>query len=486
MPKQLTNWLDEFVENGADPSDVTEWPENSGSGTSYTAGNGINIVGNEISVDTQTIATKEDLNDYEPASEAFSGDYNDLTNKPELATVATTGSYDDLTNTPTITNIEANSGDEPTATLNNLKIDDTVYNIPSGGSGSEYFAGDGIDIDEYNNISAKIYGDNDSIYVSHGCEGELEIGLEDSYKVVANSGDDPTTPLSTLTVGDTVYNTSYTAGTGIDITDNEISVDNTVAMKTDIPDAVSGVHDTANWISLTIGEDTYAIPTSSGSGDIIEVNTTNFNVLGSSPSGRLSGIYKVNAGHSDLTITSGNNSITISNSPTQGNCVVYIHIYNNMNQNQRKVFWYAFAGVSGCTIYYGYVTAGTTSGTGIARSVFIENLINRDLISYKLSLTFTKDGADSYMDFIFSNENVIGNINTTTFKALFDTTETLIGDKKLCDINHTVRIYNNGTYTIGDIYYDSTTDTFGTVDGTITGLTLSAIVKTEKSHTLLN
>ena len=34
----------------------------------------------------------------------FSGDYNDLTNKPNLSTVATTGSYNDLTNKPTIPN----------------------------------------------------------------------------------------------------------------------------------------------------------------------------------------------------------------------------------------------------------------------------------------------------------------------------------------------------------------------------------------------
>lgn len=39
----------------------------------------------------------------------FSGDYDDLTNKPELATVATTGSYDDLTDTPTIPAAQVNS-----------------------------------------------------------------------------------------------------------------------------------------------------------------------------------------------------------------------------------------------------------------------------------------------------------------------------------------------------------------------------------------
>jgi len=439
MPKQFTNWLDEFVENGADKNNVPNWSTQSGGGGSYTPGNGINIVGNEISVDTQTIATKEDLNNYEPAEDAFSGDYNDLDNKPTIPTDTS-----DLTN---------NAGFITGITSTDVT---TALGYTPGTSN---FSGDYDDLTDKPTIPDAVSGTNDGTNWT-----SLTIGSV-TKNIPAGSG------------------SSYTAGTGIDITNDEISVDNTVAMKTDIPDAVSGVHDTANWTSLTIGSDTYAIPTSSG-GDIIEVNTTNFNILGSSPAGRLSGIYKVNSGHSDLTITSGNNSIVISNYNAQGNCVIYIHIYNNMNINQRNVFWYAFAGVSACTIYYGYVTAGISSGTGIAKSVSMSNLINRDLISYKLSLTFTKDNVDSYMDFIFSNENVIGNINTTTFKALFDTTETLTGDKKLCDINHTVRIYNNGTYTIGDIYYDSTTDTFGTVDGTITGLTLSSIVKTEKSHTL--
>lgn len=34
MSKQLNLWLDEFVENGADPKNVTDWPANGGSGGS--------------------------------------------------------------------------------------------------------------------------------------------------------------------------------------------------------------------------------------------------------------------------------------------------------------------------------------------------------------------------------------------------------------------------------------------------------------------
>jgi len=496
MPKQFTNWLDEFVENGADKNNVPDWSTQSGGGGSYTPGNGINIVGNEISVDTQTIATKEDLNDYEPAEEAFSGDYNDLTNKPELATVATTGSYDDLTNQPTITNVEANSGEPTTATLNTLTVGDTVYSIPGGGSGSEYSAGDGISIDEYNVISANIYGDNDAIDVNHGCDGELEISLNDNYKVIANSGDDPTTSLSTLTVGDTVYSVPDAVSGEYDGT-NWTSL--TIGENTyNIPDAVSGTNDGNNWTTLTIGDDTYNIPTSNEDSIIVvdcsSTHTVTFTNL-STP-----GIYKITQKYSlynNITIqllaaSSSRVLATISipgyvASPDGDACMylIWTESYPNNNQyNQRGL--YGFYNYGGPTILYGYVNyvANDGAGSGYIEAKPITDFVNRDLISYKLRLTFTKDSADSYMDFIFSNENRIEDIDVATFKTLFDTTEPLAGDKKLCDINHTVRIYNNSTYTIGDIYYDSTTNTFGTVDGTITGLTLSSIVETEKSHTL--
>lgn len=451
MPKQLTKWLDEFVENGADPSDVTEWPENSGGGGSYTPGNGINIVGNEISVDTKTIATKEDLNDYEPASEAFSGDYNDLDNKPTIPTdtsdltngagfitgitstdVTTalgytpgtsnfSGNYDDLNNKPTIP--DAVSGTNDGTNWTSLTIGSVTKNIPAGGSGS-----------------------------------------------------------------------SYTAGTGIDITNNEISVDNTVAMKTDIPDAVSGEHDSNNWTSLTIGDVTKNIPTSSGSEiTTLSGSTINFS-FDTEP-----GIYRVTTKNvsSKITIKLTNQlqntlaSLELDSyygSYTGDACMYFLWMdtqferYNNMHR--RTLI--GFCGSGSSEIIIGSADYAHNPQIGRLEIYNIKtDLINKDLTTYKLSLTFTKDSNDSYMDFIFSNENAIsGNIDVATFKALFDTTETLIGDKKLCDINHTVRIYNNGTYTIGDIYYDSATDTFSTVDGTITGLTLSSIVKTEKSHTL--
>ncbi len=65
MSKKLNEWLDEFVENGADPSDVTTWPENAG-GSSEA---GVNMIITEggwyrLSVDelAKVIATMEQDN----------------------------------------------------------------------------------------------------------------------------------------------------------------------------------------------------------------------------------------------------------------------------------------------------------------------------------------------------------------------------------------------------------------------------------------
>ena len=35
MAKELSKWLDEFIENGADATDVGNWPENAGGGANY-------------------------------------------------------------------------------------------------------------------------------------------------------------------------------------------------------------------------------------------------------------------------------------------------------------------------------------------------------------------------------------------------------------------------------------------------------------------
>ena len=75
-------------------STLAEWTVG---GSNYSAGNGINISGTTISVDTSTVAMQSDLTDLVPASSlstvAFSGSYTNLTDKPTIPTATS-----DLTN----------------------------------------------------------------------------------------------------------------------------------------------------------------------------------------------------------------------------------------------------------------------------------------------------------------------------------------------------------------------------------------------------
>lgn len=88
------------------------------------------------------LTNKPDLSIYAETSKlatvASSGDYNDLINKPNLATVATTGSYNDLTDLPTIptvpiTNIEVN-GTTITPTSGNIDIEIPITEIAVNGT----------------------------------------------------------------------------------------------------------------------------------------------------------------------------------------------------------------------------------------------------------------------------------------------------------------------------------------------------------------
>lgn len=46
MAKEFKKWIDEFVENGADPADITKWPTEAGSGESPAGGASLQIINN--------------------------------------------------------------------------------------------------------------------------------------------------------------------------------------------------------------------------------------------------------------------------------------------------------------------------------------------------------------------------------------------------------------------------------------------------------
>ena len=159
----------------------------------------------------------------------FSGNYNDLTNKPtipadtgdltnnagyitssalsgyalssSLATVATSGSYNDLSGKPSIPTVSLSSTGTSTNEINYITLNGTEYKIAGSGSTSSIAWGD---------ITGK-----------------------PTFASVATSG-------------------SY----------------NDLSNTPNIPDAVSGTNDGTNWTSLTIGSSTYNLGTGSGSSTV--------------------------------------------------------------------------------------------------------------------------------------------------------------------------------------------------------------------------
>ena len=107
IPEYLLDYATQLQNSHPDPTE--SWGGGSG-GSEYTAGSGIDINDNVISVDN-TIAKKSDIPSLDGyATQTWVGQqgyltnvtWNDITDKPTFATVATSGSYNDLSDKPTI------------------------------------------------------------------------------------------------------------------------------------------------------------------------------------------------------------------------------------------------------------------------------------------------------------------------------------------------------------------------------------------------
>lgn len=246
IPKYLLEYSEELVKNHPDPSE--SW---GGSGSTYTAGEGIVIENNEISVDAEDVAlvknlatvafsgsysdlsNKPDLSVYELKEDAFSGDYNDLTNKPTLFS----GNYNDLTNKPDLSVYELKS-EAFSGNYNDLINKPTIPTDTSDlTNGAGYITG----IDSADVITALGYTPGTSNFSGNYNDLTNKPTIPPTV-----SGTNDGTNWTTITIGNTTKNiptggSNYTAGTGIDITNDVISVDNTVAMKTDIPADVTNI-----------------------------------------------------------------------------------------------------------------------------------------------------------------------------------------------------------------------------------------------------
>ena len=106
------------VERGSDANVGIRWNETSNKweftndGTTYSTISSFSGDYNDLTnkPTLATVATSGDYNDLTNLPTLFDGNYNSLTNLPTLATVATSGDYNDLTNLPTITTYTAGTG----------------------------------------------------------------------------------------------------------------------------------------------------------------------------------------------------------------------------------------------------------------------------------------------------------------------------------------------------------------------------------------
>ena len=127
----------------------------------------------------------------------FSGDYDDLTNKPTLATVATTGNYNDLSNRPTIPAAQVNADWDAVAGVSQILNKPT---IPAAQVNADWDAVSGVEeiLNKPTLATVATSGDYDDLintpvpsYENKGQITDLNnVALDDggSYKYIYNAG----------------------------------------------------------------------------------------------------------------------------------------------------------------------------------------------------------------------------------------------------------------------------------------------------------
>lgn len=218
MPEYLLKYTEKLENKHPDPE--ADW--GGGGGSSYRAGTGIDITNDVISIDS-TVVTTSDL-----ATELL--DYAELS---DLATVATTGSYNDLSNKPDLSDY--------------AKLNDDTQNITAST----------ITVTPGSGYIHTTYGPT-TIAMSIPRTPGYTITIPTKDGTMALTSDIPS--LTGYATESWVTNQGYSTFSG-DYND--------LSNKPTIPDAVSGTNDGANWTSLTIGSDTYGIPSGGGSGTTV-------------------------------------------------------------------------------------------------------------------------------------------------------------------------------------------------------------------------
>ncbi|WP_413854689.1 hypothetical protein [Candidatus Ruminimicrobium bovinum] len=256
-------------------------------GESYSAGNGIDITNNTISIDN-TVALKSDIPDvteFVTSTEvsAIVGSVssiieNDIPDTSDMATKTWVTSQGYLTEVPS---------NYATDTEVANAIATAVSAIPSQVQS---------DWDEDDTT--------DPSYIQNKPE-EINLVAGTNISITA-SGDN----LVISSTASSVEPIEYTAGNGIDITNNTISIDNTVALKSEIPDVSSFV--TSNEVSAIVGAATAELPTfEQVQSDWTEDDTTEPSYIQNKPETVDIDVCPIIAG-ANITITASGDSAVIS------------------------------------------------------------------------------------------------------------------------------------------------------------------------------
>jgi len=249
--------------------------------------------------DYDDLSNTPDLSVYELAADAFSGDYNDLTNKPTIPVVPTNVSaftndagyitssaltgYVTTDTDQNITGVKTFVGRKKLAFKESIDGDFlgfTAYNIngyefgnlQAGTRSVKLYTGSTSSTVSKKLVTLGNYSDNNLLqkdcYVGFRVKDlsnqqrnfvvpksdfstYYNIGNADTYYIPMGITDGTTTCLATssgiIDISSLLSGgSSYTAGTGIDITNDVISIDNTVALKSEIPTVPTNVSSFTN------------------------------------------------------------------------------------------------------------------------------------------------------------------------------------------------------------------------------------------------
>ena len=288
--------------------------------------------------------------------------WNDVQNKPNFATVATSGDYDDLTNKPSIPSVydttvsfyNVNDGtfmgsfsrnDSTNTSLNfNIPLKATDVNqygnyYTSPTQIRQYQQTFGVAPDLLHNINGHdLSGTYGILNVTVGgypavkvLKNDLKLSFDESHnymrKITGSEytpiyGDGTVPQFSYIIDGNgKVYKAQWDSTNGL-----LLYIVAQLALHSEIPDAVSGTNDGTNWTTITIGNETYNIPTGGSGGAVNDVTVNGTSVVSS-------GIAAIIFPH----LNSGNTRMTSSSTvyaPTSGATVGNVLVSNGTGSNE--------------------------------------------------------------------------------------------------------------------------------------------------------